>query len=236
MKKNLFLKKPGVIVLSVGGSLVVPNGQINVSFLKRFKKMIEKEIKLGWRFVIVVGGGGTARHYQNTAKKIDQLSDEDLDWLGIHSTRLNGHLLRTIFRKNAHLEMFNDPRKVPKKWQGKVLIAGGWRPGWSTDYVAIMIAERLKVRTVLNLSNIDFLYTADPKKDKQAKPIKEIKWSDFRKMVGNKWNPGMNAPFDPVAAKLAERAKMEVILLNGEKIANLIKVLANQKFIGTIIS
>lgn len=228
--------KPGTIVLSVGGSLVVPNGQIDVKFLRGFKKLIEAQVKKGWHFVIVVGGGGTARHYQQAAKQVGKLSAEDLDWLGIHSTRLNGHLIRTIFRQIAHLEMFNDPRKVPKKWQGKVLVAAGWRPGWSTDYVATMIAKRLGAKLVVNLSNIDYLYTADPNQDQTAKPIRAIDWPAFRKMVGNKWDPGMNAPFDPVASKLAASAKMSVILANGKKLANLEKMLLGRDYSGTVIS
>lgn len=236
MKKHKLSAKPGIIVLSVGGSLVVPNGQIDVKFLCGFKKLIESQVKKGWHFVIVVGGGGTARHYQNAAKQVGKLSAEDLDWLGIHSTRLNGHLIRTIFQNIAHPEMFNDPRKVPKTWQGKVLVAAGWRPGWSTDYVATMIAKRLGAKLVVNLSNIDYLYTADPRKNKNATPIGEIAWKDFRKIVGNKWDPGMSAPFDPVAAKLAQKAKMSVILANGKRLANLEKMLKGHDYIGTIIT
>lgn len=235
MKKHQLQSKPGTIVLSVGGSLVVPNGIIDTKFLSGLKKLIESQVKRGWHFVIVVGGGGTARHYQQAAKKVGKLSAEDLDWLGIHSTRLNGHLMRTIFRQIAHLEMFNDPRKVPKTWQGKVLVAAGWRPGWSTDYVATMIAKRLGAKLVVNLSNIDYLYTADPKKDKNAKPIVEIDWPAFRKMVGNKWDPGMNAPFDPVASKLAHESKMSVILANGNKLGNLESLLKGDGYKGTVI-
>src|SRR3989338_4261578 len=97
------------VVVSVGGSIVVPEGCIDVAFLKFFRRMILQQIKKGWRFVIVVGGGGTARHYQQAAKNIGELTHDDLDWLGIHSTRLNGHLMRTIFREVAHPIMFKDP-------------------------------------------------------------------------------------------------------------------------------
>ena len=53
--------KPTTLVLSVGGSLVVPGGGIDAKFLKGFKKLIEAQVKKGWRFVIVVGGGGRSR-------------------------------------------------------------------------------------------------------------------------------------------------------------------------------
>lgn len=221
--------------MSVGGSLVVPNGEIDVVFLKGFKRLVNTHIKKGWKFVIVVGGGGTCRHYQRSAERVTKLTREDLDWLGIHATRLNGHLMRTIFRDVAHPEMFNDPKKIPLKWKQSVLIGAGWRPGWSTDYVATTIAKRLGARVVINLSNIDYLFDKDPKKHKNAQPIYDITWKDFRSMVGDKWDPGMNVPFDPVASKLAQSSGIKVAILNGKKMKNIGGLLKGERFIGTVI-
>jgi len=226
--------KPSTLVVSVGGSIVVPD-KVNVKFLKAFKKLVEKHLKKGWRFVIVVGGGSTSREYQNAARKVGMLVRDDLDWIGIHSSRLNGHLMRTIFRDHAHLEMFNDPTKVPKQWRGKVLVAAAWRPGWSTDYVATRIAKRIGANFIVNLSNIDYLYTKDPKKYKSAEPICDIDWKAFRKIVGNKWDPGLHVPFDPVASKLADESGMKVALMNGTDIKNLDALLEGKRFRGTII-
>ncbi|NBS41715.1 UMP kinase [bacterium] len=227
--------KPATLVISVGGSIVVPGGEINVEFLKAFKKVLASHAKEGWKFVIVVGGGGTARAYQGAAKAVGNVASDDLDWLGIHSTRLNGHLMRTVFRDIAHPVMYKDPTRVPHRFKEHVLVAAGWKPGWSTDYVATRIAKRLGAKLVLNLSNIDYLYTADPRKHPDATPICEISWKDFRKMVGNKWDPGMNAPFDPIASRLAHNAGIQAILLNGLNLANLSKVLDGKSFIGTVI-
>ncbi|MFH1405575.1 MAG: UMP kinase [Patescibacteria group bacterium] len=225
---------PSTLVISVGGSIVVPD-KINHTFLKAFKTLIEKHLKLGWKFVIVVGGGGTARSYQTGARKVGMLVREDLDWIGIHSTRLNGHLMRTIFRNSAHPIMFKDPTIVPKKWKQGVLVAAGWKPGWSTDYVATRIAKRIGAGLVVNLSNIDYLYNKDPNKFKDAMPICDISWKEFRKMVGNRWDPGMNVPFDPVASRLAHQSKIKVVLANGTDIKNLDELLLGKSFKGTVI-
>ena len=227
---------PATIVMSVGGSLVVPNGEINVGFLKDLKKLVKKQIKRNWKFVIVVGGGGTARHYQQAARDVCKLEREDLDWLGIHSTRLNGHLMRSIFRDVANPIMFKDPTVVPKKFKESVVIAAGWKPGWSTDYVATRIAKRLGAGVVVNLSNIDYLFDKDPNKYKNAEPICDIGWKEFRKMVGNKWDPGMNAPFDPVASRLADQSGIKVALINGANMKNLDALLKGERFIGTVIT
>ena len=115
------------------------------------------------------------------------------------------------------------------------LVAAGWRPGWSTDYVATILAERLGAKTVINLSNIKYVYSSDPKKNKDAKKIKEINWHDFRKIVGNKWDPGLNMPFDPVASKHAEELGLKVIIAEGKNIKNLENIFEGKEFQGTLI-
>jgi uridylate kinase len=228
--------KPTTLIISVGGSLVVPNGGIDHQFLKDFKALILRHIKNGWRFVIVVGGGGTARQYQEAARKVGKLTRDDLDWLGIHSTRLNGHLLRTILRDVSHPVMMKDPTGPLNRWTKPVLVAAGWKPGWSTDYVATRLAKRLKSRVVVNLSNIDYLYTKDPNKHKDAEAICDITWKEFRAMVGNEWDPGMNVPFDPVASRLAHHSGIKVAIINGKNIKNLDRLLKSERFDGTVIA
>jgi uridylate kinase len=224
--KNLF-------VISLGGSLVVP-GEIDVKFLKKFKSIIEREIKLGKKFIIIVGGGKTARNYQNTAKALTKVSNEDLDWLGIHATRINAHLLLTIFRKYAHFRIIKNP-KEKINFKEKILVAAGWKTGFSTDYDAVLLAKTYGSDTIINLTNIDYVYDKDPNKFKSAKPFKEISWKDYLKLIEQKWIPGMSAPFDPIASKLAQKFKFKVVILNGKKIKNLKNYLENKKFTGTII-
>lgn len=229
------MKHENIFILSVGGSLVVPKTGIDTKFLQEFKKLIIKHTKLGKRFVIVVGGGTTARNYQDAARRVGKLTLDDIDWLGIHATRLNGHLMRTVLRDVAHPIMIKDPTRPIGKWTESVLVAAGWKPGWSTDYVATRIAKKVGATTIANLSNIDYVYTKDPNKFKDAKKIEQISWKDFRKMVGNVWDPGMNVPFDPIASKLAEQCKMHVAIVNGTNIKNLDQLLSGKIFEGTKI-
>ena len=60
--------------------------------------------------------------------------------------------------------------------------------------------KNLNVKTIINMSNIDYVYDKDPKKNKDAKKIKNIFWRRYRKISGNKWEAGLNKPFDPIAA------------------------------------
>ena len=58
------------IVMSVGGSLIVPGG-IDTTFLKDLKQFIDFETtSKGRRFIIIAGGGRTARNYQEAAAAV----------------------------------------------------------------------------------------------------------------------------------------------------------------------
>ncbi|MFA5797114.1 MAG: UMP kinase [Candidatus Woesearchaeota archaeon] len=219
-----------IIIISLGGSLIVPEG-IDTVFLDAFKRFIFSRPE---RFVIITGGGRTARTYQAAIKAMGDLNSEDADWIGIHATRLNAHLIRTIFRNYANPKLVCDPR-TKVSFKEKILVAAGWEPGFSTDYDAVLLAKQLKVKKLINLSNIDYVYSKDPNKYADAKRIEEINWKDFRKIVGDKWDPGLNTPFDPVASKEAEKLKLEVAIMNGRDFANVTAYLDGKKFKGTII-
>ncbi len=177
----------------------------------------------------MAGGGNICREYQKAAFKITKLTDEDKDWLGIHATRLNAHLLRTIFKKQAYPVVLDSPLKPIKRKKYQLYIASGWRPGWSTDYDAVLLAQRFKAQKLINASNITYVY------DKNKKPIEKISWKNYRKLISSKWKPGLNVPFDPVAAKMASKLKMEVIITKGTNLKNLENILKDKKFQGTII-
>jgi uridylate kinase len=223
------------IVISLGGSIIAPEiGKIDIDFLKKFRRLILKFLKKEFKFIIIVGGGKTCRLYQLAASKIVTLPNEDRDWLGIHTTRLNAHLLRTIFRKVAYPVILDEPKK-PIKNNWRVLIAAGWRPGWSTDYIAVLLARRFKIKEIINAGDVPFVYDKDPDRYKNAKAFKKISWKDFRKIVGWRWSPGLSTPFDPIAAKLAEKLKIRVFIIKGTEIKNFERALLEEKFKGTII-
>lgn len=211
--------------------------EIDWEFIKKFKDLIERQIEKGMRFVIVTGGGKIARKYIEAGSMIDEIEDEDKDWLGIHATRMNAHFIRTIFRKHAHPTINKNPYDLEGFLKAKepILVAAGYKPGNSTDYIAVLIGKQFGAKKIANLSNIDFVYDSDPKKNPDAKKIENISWSDFRKMVGDKWDPGANVPFDPVASKLADEEKMEVAIMDGRNLDNLEGYLSEKGFRGTII-
>ena len=224
-------------VLSVGGSIISPD-KVDYDFLSSFRSMIISHLESHQdeRLIFVAGGGAPARIYQDALRRIMPDADPELqDMLGIKATHLNAMLLKAVFSDFCTDDIVTDPTDESVSFSGRILVAGGWKPGFSTDTDAVYLARRFGGKKVVNLSNIKKVYTADPKKDPDAKPIDSISWKDFRAMVGDEWNPGLNAPFDPIASKLADEDNMIVIAADGRNIENTKAILEEKPFEGTII-
>lgn len=230
-------------VLSLGGSLIIPPEGFDIAFLSAFSQFIRTKVAQGKRFLISCGGGATARDYINAASGVigESLKDVDKDWLGIHSSRLNGHLMRTIFRDIAYRRMLDEYDVIDKKAKEfPIVIGAGWKPGWSTDYCTVMLAENYHASTVINLSNIDKIYDKDPKKFSDAKPIDLTTWDQViaigdELLEGKKWIPGLNSPFDPIASRKGKELDLKVIIANGKKLENLGNIIDGRPFTGTVI-
>ncbi len=222
-------------VLSVGGSIIIPKTGFDVQFLKKFRALILDRVKKGDRFVLVIGGGATCRQYQKAAKAVRIMTAEEIDWLGIYSTWFNAEFVRLLFGDFAFGKTVNSPNKkiITDK---SIIISQGHKPGCSSDKVAVMLAKTYDAKEVINLSNIDYVFDKDPNKFPDAKKIEKISWKDFRKnVVGYKWVPGANVPFDPIASGLAEKNKLTVKIVNGKNLEEVKRVLCGGKFKGTVI-
>ena len=224
-------------VISLGGSIVAPD-KPDVLFLKDFLAL-----SAGWlegepsrRLILVVGGGGPAREWQRAYREVSRRADPDAqDWVGIMATRLNAQLVKALFGELCPRDVVIDPSAVDV-FPGRVLVAAGWKPGFSTDYDSVLLAERFGAGTIVNLSNIAKVYTADPKLDPDARPIDTIGWAEFRALVGDEWVPGKNAPFDPVASRRAQELGLRVVCAAGRDLPNLRAILEGGPFTGTVIS
>ncbi|MBN2422725.1 UMP kinase [Candidatus Woesearchaeota archaeon] len=221
------------IILSLGGSIIVPN-EVDYFFLKEFKSFILRYLKKDYRFIIFCGGGKTNSKYNTAAQRVSHANKEDLDWLGIMASRLNAELIRSIFGESAYKKViYNPTKKIKTKKQ--IIIAAGWKPGWSTDYDAVLVAKQLQIKEIINLTNISYVYDKDPRNNKDAKKIYEASWKEYRKIIGNKWSPRLSTPFDPIASKEAQKIKLKVVIMKGTDLKNLENYLEGKSFDGTVI-
>lgn len=230
MKKIKRNHKDRVLVISLGGSVIVPN-EVDTIFLKKFRGLVLNFTKKGGRAVIVAGGGFTNKKYNQAVGEMRKATSRDMDWLGIAATKLNAELLRVIFGEAAHKKVIDNPTKKIKTAK-KIIIGSGWLPGCSSDKDAVLWARNMGTKTVVNFSDIDYIYDKDPKKFKNAKPLRKLSWREYKKLIGNKWIPRMHAPFDPVAARLAERLDIKVVVINRD-INNFKSFLSDHAFRGS---
>lgn len=221
-------------VISLGGSIIVPN-EIDIQLIKKFIRLINSLTKPRNQFFVVTGGGATARKYIAAAQSLSRSAQNaDLDWLGIAATKLNAQLLNLGFTKSARRGIITDP-SIYQRNLASVNLFSGWKPGWSTDYVAVKIAQTYGVKTVINLTNVDYVYSSDPRSNQSARKYVTLTWKDFRKLFSRKWKPGANLPFDPKGADLAAHLGIRVIVINGKNFSNLRNFFSQKKFFGTII-
>jgi uridylate kinase len=235
-------------VISVGGSVIAPD-RVDEAYLRKFARLILELLgeDEGRRFILVVGGGGPARAWQAAYRSVSgalgvKADDGEADWIGIMATRLNAQLVKALFGAYCTDDVVTDPvagmngtGTGDEIFTGRVLVAAGWKPGFSSDNDAVLLARRFGAKTVVNLSNIEAVYTADPRTDPSAKPITSISWKDFRALTGDVWTPGKNVPFDPVASGNAEEAGIEVICAAGANLENLRQILCGGRYTGTLI-
>ncbi|MCL2520982.1 MAG: UMP kinase [Spirochaetaceae bacterium] len=224
-------------VISLGGSLIAPN-LVDENFINNFKEIVinflnkDKERRL----ILVTGGGATARSYQNALRALaPAVSNDELDWLGIAATKINAALIKAVFADYCPEPIADNPETAPFN-KGRILVASGWKPGFSTDYDAAVLAGRFGGKVVINLSNIDYLYDSDPKTNSNAQKITHTSWNNLTAMLGTTWLPGSNLPFDPIAALLAKQHGLTAIIAGGTNFANIEAILEDKEYLGTTIN
>lgn len=223
------------IVISLGGSLIVPSQGIDWRFLSRFKRLLAAQVRRGRRFIVVCGGGSTCRTYQQAASQVVKASRDQLDLIGIRATILNAQLVSTVFGKLTDGLIVTDPRVPLRRRKAPVIIGAGWLPGCSSDNDAVLLARQFGADRLINLSNTPFVYDQDPRKHSEAKPLKKLTWAEFRSRFGSRWRPGLNSPFDPVAARAAQKAGISVVVADGRDLANVAKIISGRPFRGSVI-
>jgi uridylate kinase len=226
-----------IIVISLGGSLIIPN-QINYKFLNDFKKTLEKN-KKNYKFVIVCGGGKTARNYINGLEDIKIKKKEYFQsLLGISATRLNARFITYFFEKDANKGIpkdMNEVKNLLKKSNYVFCGALRYYKKETSDSTSAKLANYFKTNFI-NLTNVKGLYDKNPKRFKSAKFIPEITHKEFYKIAKKiEFKPGQHFVLDQKAAKIIKKNNITTFIL-GENLKELDNVLNNKHFVGTIIS
>ncbi|HWQ68241.1 MAG TPA: UMP kinase [Methanospirillum sp.] len=222
------------IVLSLGGSILLPG--LDTPNIKPYIPVLVKIAK-AHRLFIVVGGGGEARRYIDVAKSIG-CDEASADELGILVTRLNATLLINALGRAAWPEVLESHnRALAAAESGKIVVMGGITPGQTTDAVAAVLAERVSADVFFNLTSVDGIYSADPRKNPGAIRHEMITPSELLEIViRQQATAGVNTVMDIIAVKMVERCNIPLIVLDGRDPQDLLNAVENGTCLGTVVS
>ncbi len=217
------------VVLKIGGSLLFDGTNFNASRVKNFAQMVTNTPEIQ---VIIVGGGSIARIYIQGARALGA-SEAECDLLGIATSRMNAQLLIRAFGDNAYPRV---PESVERfamaRATGKIVVVGGLQPGQSTTSVAVIIAEYMHADRLLVLTDVDGIYDKDPRKFSDAKRFSTITVGELQKVLqkgagAKQAAAGEYQIFDPVSSELVKRSKLPVLLMSGQDLAQISRVIKN---------
>ena len=210
---------------------------LNESVLSEISETIKKCVEIGVQVAIVVGGGNIWRGGRQGAN----MNRSRADHMGMLATVINSLALQQGFEEVGaeavvltaiDMQRIADPftqRDAVKHLEnGKIVIFGGGTgcPYFSTDTGAVLRAAEINADAVLMAKNIDGVYTADPKLDKNAKKLDEISYVDVL-------NNGLKA-LDWTAASFGLENKLTIQMFALDNPENIIRVIKGEK-LGTIL-
>lgn len=184
------------ILLKLSGEALAPadrgDGILDFTFIDRVAAVLKKCREAGVEIGVIVGAGNIWRGKAGAA----QMERARADHMGMLATAINALALQDAFLRagldtvvmtavemDAFADHYNARTANKLLSEGKIVIfgCGMGAPYFSTDTAAVLRAAEIGADAILMAKNIDYLYTADPRKDPDAKPIYDITYADIIK-------------------------------------------------------
>ena len=221
------------VVVSIGGSVLVP-GDDDAAYIRRLADML-REVASEAQVAVVVGGGREARRYVDMGRALGG-SVRELDELGIGITRVNARLLTVALGGMANTEIpvkADDCARMSEP--GRIAVMGGTEPGHTTDAVSAMIAERMGADRIVNASNVDAVYSADPHADPDAVRYERMTIAQLKEVVYQDHDAGKSSVFDPLGVSIAMRERIDILMVNGRDLEELRNAILGKPIKGTFV-
>lgn len=227
------------ILLKLSGEALAGENKTGIDFNKvlNISKEIVEVTSLGIEVAIVVGGGNFWRGRSNN--KMDRCTS---DYIGMLGTTMNALAIGDAFKQlnqpvriqtgvemRQIAEYYIKDRAIKHLTNNRVVVfgCGTGSPFFSTDTAAALRAAEINADAVLKATNVDGIYTKDPKKHSDAKKISEI---SYLEVLNQKLNV-----MDTTATSLCMDNNIPIIVFDINKKGNLHKVISG-KNIGTIVA
>jgi len=235
-------KKPRFkrILLKLSGEAFLGNQNygIDLNYLKVLSTYIKEIHALNVETAIVVGGGNIWRG--RDAKEIG-MEDATADYIGMLATIMNALALQTVLEGFAlevrvqsaiQVQELAEPyirrRAIRHLEKGRIVIFAGstGSPFFSTDTTAALRAAEIGAEVILKATNVDAVYSEDPKENSNAIQYKEI---DYTEILSKNLKV-----IDSTAISLCRDNKIPLIVFSIKDPSNLVKVLYSKE-IGTSV-
>ncbi len=219
------------LVISLGGSLLTQD--FSASGLKKYAEVLKKIAAKTEKLVVIVGGGKVCREYQKIAREL-KASQDMQDYIGIKSTHFNASLVASLLDDCVEVPN-NEKELVLALRKRNVVVGGGLKVGQSTDAVAAFAAKTIKADLLVNASNIDGVYEADPRKKKGAKKIQRTTYAQLKTILSkNAQLPGQYGLFDLRAVETITKSKIKTVFVDGTNAEEIYRAVFG-KHNGTIV-
>jgi len=166
------------VLLKISGEALMGDGEYGVepATVKRIAKDIKQVVDMGIEICLVVGGGNIFRGVSGAAEGMDRGA---ADYMGMLATVINSLALQNAMEQigidtrvqsaipmSTVCEPYIRRRALHHLEKGRVVIfaAGSGNPFFTTDTAAALRASEMKCDALLKGTNVDGIYTADPKK------------------------------------------------------------------------
>lgn len=221
------------VVVSIGGSIL---DYEDVAFLKRLGRTLRETSRVV-KLYVVAGGGKSSRSYITAGRELGA-SETYLDRMGIRATRINAMLLSAAIGGDANpYPPASYSHAIEAGKNSRIVVMGGTCPGRTTDGVAARLAQKVNARRLVNASNVDGVYTRDPKRYRDARRIARMTYDDLIELSSAvKGRAGPTIIFDIVGAKIVKRAKIPLLILDGRDLSSLRGAIHGRSFKGTVVS
>ncbi|MDQ3137980.1 MAG: UMP kinase [Gemmatimonadota bacterium] len=207
--------------------------------VEAFAEEIKAVHALGVHLALVVGGGNIIRGATASREGLDRVS---ADYMGMLATVINALALQDVLEKIGvdtrvmtaiRMESLAEPyirrRAIRHLEKGRLILfaAGTGNPFFSTDTAGVLRALELEAQVILKATNVDGIFTGDPRTDPSAKLIRELTYQEA--IVKN------YAVMDANAFGLCKANQLPIVVFNIKQPGAIRRVLEGDPEIGTIV-